>query len=147
MPRSTGRFQCYNKVMTENERLHESWERVLSQQEKRFPRPEAKESEVKEALRQEVGRMTGGAAAKASSPSGAAPPLPHKLEPSAQELEHMPDDRQVKFLVMMAMQDGVDKAVDLARRVNSAFVLDELHDLIVDQLFNELVKRGKLAPR
>ena len=133
--------------MAENDRLHESWERVLGEQERRFPRPEVKESEVKEALRQEVGKMTGGTVARVSPPGGVAPKLPHKLEPSAQELEHMPDDRQVKFLVMMAMQDGVDKAVELARRVNSAFVLDELHDLIVDQLFNELVKRHKLEPR
>jgi hypothetical protein len=42
------------------------------------------------------------------------------------------------------MTQSIPEAVALAQESGSPYVLDELHDVLVDKFFEELVKRGKL---
>ena len=52
--------------------------------------------------------------------------------------------RQVKILADLAMEKGVHYAVAMAKKMESAYVLDELHDTLVDELYEELKSRGLL---
>ena len=60
------------------------------------------------------------------------------------DVRDLDKDRQVKVLTTVAFEEGITKAVDIARRLNDAYVLDELHDRLVGELYEKLVKEGKL---
>ena len=42
------------------------------------------------------------------------------------------------------MEKGVHYAVAMAKKMESAYVLDEFHDSLVDELRKELIEKGKL---
>lgn len=52
--------------------------------------------------------------------------------------------RQVKILADLAKEKGVHYAVAMAKKMESAYVLDELHDTLIDELYDELKNRGLL---
>lgn len=52
--------------------------------------------------------------------------------------------RQVKILADLAMEKGVHYAVAMAKKIDNAYVLDEFHDTLVDELYEELKNRGLL---
>jgi len=54
------------------------------------------------------------------------------------------EQAKLQMLVNVAFQDGLAKAIDTARKMNDPYILDALHDALADQLYQELVKRGKL---
>lgn len=51
--------------------------------------------------------------------------------------------RQVKILADLAMEKGINYAVSMAKKIDNAYVLDEFHDLIEDDLCEELKRRGQ----
>ena len=63
---------------------------------------------------------------------------------SAQELRQLPKEKQLDILVGLAISQSIPEAVVLAQETNNPYILDELHDVLVDKFFEELVKRGKL---
>ncbi|MDD5590282.1 MAG: hypothetical protein PHQ47_03900 [Candidatus Portnoybacteria bacterium] len=76
------------------------------------------------------------AVAPASSP---VPP-----SPSASALDDIDQDRQLKILVDLAFTQGIDKAVLAARATENAYLIDKLHDTLVDELAEKLKNEGKL---
>ena len=50
---------------------------------------------------------------------------------------------QIDELCNLAFKD-LDFAVEIARKLKSAYVLDEFHDSLVDKLYDKLVEKGKL---
>ena len=62
----------------------------------------------------------------------------------AKELKRYEKTQQLKGLIDIAFQKGVSYAVDVAREMDNPFLLDELHDVLVDELRKELIDRGKL---
>ena len=50
----------------------------------------------------------------------------------------------LQTLVNTAFNDGLVKAIDDARKMKDAYILDAFHDLLVDRLYKELVERNKL---
>lgn len=52
--------------------------------------------------------------------------------------------RQVKVLSALAFEKGINYSVEVARNLNNAYLLDKLHDELVGELHEELVKKGKL---
>jgi len=73
-------------------------------------------------------------------------PLAEKTEitQKAAQLKDQPKERQMQFLVDLALDKGIVVAVNLARSLESAYLLDEFHDTLVDQLYRRLVEEGKL---
>ena len=61
-----------------------------------------------------------------------------------QELQEQPKERQIQILTEMALEKGVVYAVEIAKNLDSPYLLDEFHDVLVDQLYNKLVEEGKL---
>lgn len=70
-------------------------------------------------------------------------PLP-QVAKKAKEIEEEPKERQIQLLVDLAFEKGISHAIDVARSLNSPYLLDEFHDTLVDELYNKLVEQGKL---
>ena len=54
-------------------------------------------------------------------------------------------DSQVQQLVDLAMTKGVVHAVKVARRMGDFYVLDKMHDDLVNQFYEALVQKGLIA--
>ena len=42
------------------------------------------------------------------------------------------------------MSQSIPESVSLAQEIGNPYILDELHDVLVDKFFEELIKRGKI---
>lgn len=51
---------------------------------------------------------------------------------------------QAQELVNTAFSHGIDQAIKKVRATNNAALIDAFHDILVDELYNYLVERGKL---
>ena len=116
--------------------------------------PQAPNSETtssdKEMLRQVIGEKI---QQQQPASSGAAPVVP-KSAPSGQNISS--DDQpsyatpalqdQVQKLVNTAFSQGIDDAIHQAVASNNAALIDAFHDVLVDQLYNELLMRKKIEP-
>lgn len=51
---------------------------------------------------------------------------------------------QLQFLINLAFEKGLNRAIKIAKDLNDAYVLDEFHDLVVDKLYSELKRRGRV---
>jgi hypothetical protein len=51
---------------------------------------------------------------------------------------------KVQELVNLAFTQSIDGAIKQARATNNAALIDAFHDALVDELYNQLVERGKL---
>lgn len=60
------------------------------------------------------------------------------------DLEKMSKESQIKTLCDIALEEGINPAIDMAKKLNNPYVLDELHDVLVDKLYKELIEKGKL---
>ena len=62
------------------------------------------------------------------------------------ELKTYESDKQIKALVEIALERSLADAVNIARRLDDAYLLDALHDVLIDdeKLHQHLVVSGKL---
>ena len=63
---------------------------------------------------------------------------------TAQDLQQLPKEKQLDILVGIAMMQSIPESVSLAQATDNPYILDELHDVLVDKFYSELVKRGKI---
>ena len=61
-----------------------------------------------------------------------------------EELKNLDTAGQVKKLAVLAFEKGISHSIKVARSLKDAYLLDELHDKLVGELHQELVKKGKL---
>ncbi|MCK4592197.1 hypothetical protein KAT63_02015 [Candidatus Parcubacteria bacterium] len=61
-----------------------------------------------------------------------------------EELKNLDTAGQVKKLAVLAFEKGISHSIKVARSLNDAYLLDELHDRLIGELHEELVKKGKL---
>lgn len=52
--------------------------------------------------------------------------------------------RQVKVLVTLAFEKGISYSIKVARGLDDAYLLDALHDQLIGELNEELIKKGRL---
>lgn len=62
----------------------------------------------------------------------------------AKKLKDLDVSRQVRILTTLAFEKGILYSIKVARKLNDPYLLDELHDKLVGELHDELVKKGKL---
>lgn len=60
------------------------------------------------------------------------------------EIEKMDTEHKIETLSMVAFADGIEKSVAMARALKDPYILDALHDKLIGELYNELIKKGKL---
>ena len=63
---------------------------------------------------------------------------------SVQQIKIEPKERQIQLLTDLAFEKGIPHAVEVAKRLENAYLLDEFHDALVDKLYNKLIEEGKL---
>ena len=61
-----------------------------------------------------------------------------------EELKDLDTAGQVKKLAVLAFEKGISHSIKVARSLNDAYLLDELHDKLTGELHKELVEKGKL---
>lgn len=71
------------------------------------------------------------------------PPSPTTKE-KAEELKGYKKNQQLKSLVDLAFEKGVTYATEVVRQLDSAYLIDEFHDTLVDKLRQELIEKDKL---
>jgi hypothetical protein len=62
---------------------------------------------------------------------------------SLQEIRGMSKKDQLEVLINVALKKGVASSIKIARSLNKAYILDELHDNLVDKLYSELIEKGQ----
>lgn len=62
----------------------------------------------------------------------------------AQKIKDEPKERQIELLIQMAFDKSVIEAVEVAKKLNNSYLLDEFHDALMDKLYDTLVEQGKL---
>ncbi len=67
-----------------------------------------------------------------------------QAQKEAQRLKGLDREGQVKELCDLAFQKGLDSAIDAAKQLDNAYILDKLHDTLIDKLRKKLVEEGKL---
>lgn len=76
-----------------------------------------------------------------------APSMPSgKIQQQTKYLMGLDKKNQIKALCDLAFQKGVDLAIEAAKNLNNAYVLDEFHDALIDidELREKLIERGDL---
>lgn len=58
-----------------------------------------------------------------------------------QEKQHAPE---IEALVQIAFEKGLIAAINAAKAKNDPHLLDDFHDALIDQFYQELVKAGKI---
>ncbi|MFH1392062.1 MAG: hypothetical protein ABIG90_00040 [bacterium] len=72
-------------------------------------------------------------------------PSPQLTGEDTKKIQDLDKKHQVKALCDLAFQKGLDQAIKAARDLNNAYVLDELHDTLIDELREQLINKGRLA--
>ncbi len=62
------------------------------------------------------------------------------------EIKALEPGKQVGALVSLVFDKGIEEAVSVAKSLDNPAILDELHDILVDQYYEELVKKGIVKP-
>lgn len=61
-----------------------------------------------------------------------------------QAIREMDEKRKVDTLAMVAFEKGISQSVNLAKKLQDPYILDALHDKLIGELREELIKRGRL---
>ncbi|OGY56926.1 MAG: hypothetical protein A2Y84_01755 [Candidatus Colwellbacteria bacterium RBG_13_48_8] len=118
------------------EQLASQFERLGSEVERRvegIPQEQREADEHRRALHQVVGERLG-------------KPTPVSSQSSTKSATDLPAELQEKVdrLIEKAVGQDLDRAINEARQVNNAALVDVFHDTLVDELYEKLVQGGKL---
>ncbi|TSC75187.1 MAG: Uncharacterized protein G01um101444_33 [Parcubacteria group bacterium Gr01-1014_44] len=71
---------------------------------------------------------------------------PATPSPTAQAPSYLSDELKDKIqeLVNIAFTQSIEEAVKTVTKLNNPALIDAFHDVLVDQLYNTLIERGKL---
>lgn len=78
-----------------------------------------------------------------TAPISQPPPPPSTETPSYLSEELQP---KVQELINQAFEKSIDEAIKTAKATKNAALIDAFHDVLVDEMYNHLVEKGKLEP-
>jgi len=119
---------------------------LLSQQQEAHG-DQRKEQEIKlDAIIKEEMPSTGGAVpADDSSP---VPPIVDDLSGEEKlrlhQLKKMDKESQLKFLINISFQKGLDEGVKLLRALNNPHITDAFHDQLTDKFYKQLIEEKRI---
>ncbi|MDD3190248.1 MAG: hypothetical protein PHI66_00970 [Candidatus Pacebacteria bacterium] len=67
-----------------------------------------------------------------------------KIAKDISALRDMDEVRKIETLVMIALSEGIDHSIEVARGLQDPYILDSLHDKLIGELHDKLIKEGKL---
>lgn len=106
---------------------------ILKQPEVKELSPEKEKEILKEALSQHIERIQPITRAQQQT-----------ITQAAQQIKDQPKERQIQLLINLAFEKSVIEAIEVARGLDNPYLVDELHDTLIDELYNKLVEEGKL---
>ncbi len=53
-------------------------------------------------------------------------------------------NKMLESLVRIAFEKGIGFAIQLSRKTSNAYLIDRLHDILVDKFYEELIKQNKI---
>lgn len=108
----------------------------------KIPFEKEKAPERKEFSKEEKERFKEYLASLQASSSSA--PLSSRDE--KKEIETLEPGKQVGALISLVFDKGIEEAVSMAKSLDNPAILDEFHDVLIDQYYDELVKKGIIKP-
>lgn len=78
------------------------------------------------------------------TPTASKSKLSSKIKDQINKLKELDRENQIKELCKLSFSEDLDFAVNVAKGLDSAYVLDEFHDALVDELYDKLVEKGEL---
>ncbi|PJE58157.1 MAG: hypothetical protein COU81_02195 [Candidatus Portnoybacteria bacterium CG10_big_fil_rev_8_21_14_0_10_36_7] len=81
--------------------------------------------------------------ALSSQSSQAVAVAPYDVVQDAKALRSLNEDQQIKSLVTIAFEKNLAHAVAVARTLDNAYLIDRFHDVIIDQLRQQLFEAHK----
>ena len=127
------------RIFEKSPKLKEVTENLIKTQkglEKEKLPPLEKEKKIKEEIKRYLKELQ-------KTPSFAPPPSSYD---ELKEIEDLEPSQQVGALVNLVFEEGLEKAISLARKLNNPAVLDEFHDVLVDNYYNFLVEKKIIKP-
>jgi len=117
----------------EVEVLRERVEQLESQLKKERPSisPEKEERVVKQEIKSYLKELQ-------QTPTVA---TPLAVRDEAKEIKKFPSSQQVGALVSLVFEKGLEEAISVAKGIDNPAILDELHDILVDRYYGELVEK------
>lgn len=67
-----------------------------------------------------------------------------KVRKQVKKIKNLDRQNQIKTLVDLSFSKGLDFAIEVVRGLDNAYVLDEFHDALIDELYKKLVEQGKM---
>ena len=62
----------------------------------------------------------------------------------ASQIKKRPKERQIELLTDLTFEKGIIHAIEVAKKLDDPYILDEFHDTLVDKLYNYLIEQKKL---
>lgn len=72
--------------------------------------------------------------------------LPRAKRDEVDEIIQFPVSQQVGALISLVFEQGLEQAIATAKALNNPAILDELHDTLVDQYWEQLVDKDIIKP-
>jgi len=119
----------------ELERLLEEKRRQLTER--------GEEREPKEAFREAFKERYIGKTPEEPLESSSATPPPFLPHPPTGDLKAKTREEQLAFLIQISFERGIDAAIRIAK-TQTPWILDELHDRLVDEYYEKLVQARKI---
>lgn len=73
-------------------------------------------------------------------------PTQQQVKSVARQIDDTNIRHQINILVNLAVTKSIYYAVKIARKIGNAYLLDRFHDAIVNELYEDLVKKKKIKP-
>lgn len=73
-------------------------------------------------------------------------PTPQQLKTLTDQTNNANISHYMNILVNMALNKSIYQAIKVARKIGNAYLLDRFHDIIVNELFEDLAKKKKIKP-
>lgn len=70
--------------------------------------------------------------------------LSSKVKVQIERIKKLDRENQIKELCNLSFLEDLDFAVSVAKGLSDAYVLDEFHDALVDNLYDKLIEENKL---
>lgn len=144
-PKSTPRQETFPEKSDQVRPNEAAAETASAAPESNVPIPEGVESgtpEILAAKREEIkAEQTGeapSAAAMSSSAAMASPVKAYVSPADLKNLESLPREEQVKYLTEIVYQKGLERAIAAVQHLHDPYLLDLLHDTLVDELYQKL---------
>jgi hypothetical protein len=121
------------------EQIYKEFERKRAEV---LKQPEIKEKEITKEKEKEILKKTVSEHIEKAQPL---PPAQQKTAlRTAQQIKAQPKEKQIQLLTDLVFEKGISHAVEVARRLQNPYLLDEFHDALVGELYSKLVEAGKL---